>query len=109
MSEDDAEDVVQLLHESLLDAFTTDTGEVDFGRKGGMSLAKQVKECIMCVYYVGKVDGLFMNMLACMYEYVDSWTCMRFYVHVCYCMRLSFLSPSLPPPVTFVLHCIVSR
>lgn len=42
MSEDDAEDVVQLLHESLLDAFTTDTGEVDFGRKGGMSLAKQV-------------------------------------------------------------------
>ena len=44
MSEDDAEDVVQLLHESLLDAFTTDTGEVDFGRKGGMSLAKQVNE-----------------------------------------------------------------
>ena len=48
MSEDDAEDVVQLLHESLLDAFTTDTGEVDFGRKGGMSLAKQVTECGMC-------------------------------------------------------------
>lgn len=42
MSEEDAEDVVQLLHESLLDAFTTDTGEIDFGRKGGMSLAKQV-------------------------------------------------------------------
>jgi len=38
----DAEDVVQLLHESLLDAFTTDTGEVDYSRKGGMSLAKQV-------------------------------------------------------------------
>lgn len=56
MSEDDAEDVVQLLHESLLDAFTTDTGEVDFGRKGGMSLAKQVKECGMCgmcMDYVG--------------------------------------------------------
>ena len=47
MSEDDAEDVVQLLHESLLDAFTTDTGEVDFGRKGGMSLAKQVR--VTCV------------------------------------------------------------
>ena len=33
---------MQLLHESLLDAFTTDTGEVDYSRKGGMSLAKQV-------------------------------------------------------------------
>ena len=44
VSEEDAEDVVQLLHESLLDAFTTDTGEIDFGRKGGMSLAKQVEQ-----------------------------------------------------------------
>ena len=43
VTEEDAEDVVQLLHESLLDAFTTDTGEVDFGRKGGISLAKQVE------------------------------------------------------------------
>lgn len=108
MSEDDAEDVVQLLHESLLDAFTTDTGEVDFGRKGGMSLAKQVKECGMCAMimeYVGDVDCLFMNMLAYIFEYVDACTCMRFYVHLCYCMWLY----SLPPPVTFVLHCIVSR
>lgn len=52
MTEEDAEDVVQLLHESLLDAFTTDTGEVDFGRKGGMSLAKQVNytgQCAKCL------------------------------------------------------------
>ena len=69
VSEDDAEDVVQLLHESLLDAFTTDTGEVDFGRKGGMSLAKQVNEYYyICVDYlidtvsilsVGMFDYLF--------------------------------------------------
>jgi hypothetical protein len=105
VSEDDAEDVVQLLHESLLDAFTTDTGEVDFGRKGGMSLAKQVKECGMCAMsmdYVGDVDCLFMNMSVCMGEYVNSCTWKRFYVHVCYYMWLY----SLPPPVTFVLHYI---
>lgn len=46
VTEEDAEDVVQLLHESLLDAFTTDTGEVDFGRKGGMSLSKQMKSLV---------------------------------------------------------------
>jgi hypothetical protein len=34
---------VDLLHESLLDTVTLDTGQVDFGRKGGMSMAKQVK------------------------------------------------------------------
>lgn len=56
MSEEDAEDVVQLLHESLLDAFTTDTGEIDFGRKGGMSLAKQVhykQKQISIQFYLG--------------------------------------------------------
>ena len=45
---------MQLLHESLLDAFTTDTGEVDFGRKGGMSLAKQVNIIIIRVKQVVK-------------------------------------------------------
>lgn len=53
MSEEDAEDVVQLLHESLLDAFTTDTGEIDFGRKGGMSLAKQVHYKQKQIFYLG--------------------------------------------------------
>jgi hypothetical protein len=38
--------VVDLLHESLLDTVTLDTGQVDFGRKGGMSMAKQVKALI---------------------------------------------------------------
>ena len=42
VTESDANDVVQLLHESLLDAFTTETGAIDLGRKGGISLAKQV-------------------------------------------------------------------
>ncbi len=39
---DDAQDVVQLLQESLLDVFTTETGAIDTSRKGGISLAKQV-------------------------------------------------------------------
>ena len=42
VSESDAIDVVSLLHESLLDTITLDTGQVDFNRKGGMSMAKQV-------------------------------------------------------------------
>jgi hypothetical protein len=42
VSEADATDVVDMLHESLLDAITLDTGKIDFGRKGGMSMAKQV-------------------------------------------------------------------
>lgn len=40
---EDAQDVVQLLQESLLDVFTTECGAIDSGRKGGISLAKQVK------------------------------------------------------------------
>ena len=38
----DARDVVDLLTECLLDAVTLDSGEIDFGRRGGMSMAKQV-------------------------------------------------------------------
>lgn len=34
--------MVKLLQESLLDVFTDDTGVVELGRKGGLSLAKQV-------------------------------------------------------------------
>ena len=48
VSEADAVDVVDILHESLLDAVTLDTGQIDFGRKGGMSMAKQVP--VMCPY-----------------------------------------------------------
>ena len=45
-TEDDALDVVELMQESLLDAYTTETGEVDFQHhhSGSMSLAKQVSE-----------------------------------------------------------------
>mmetsp|Transcript_16885 Transcript_16885/g.25436 ORF Transcript_16885/g.25436 Transcript_16885/m.25436 type:complete len:417 (-) Transcript_16885:132-1382(-) len=46
VSEGDAIDVVDMLHESLLDAVTLDTGQIDFGRKGGMSTAKQVKALV---------------------------------------------------------------
>lgn len=42
MTEDDASDVVSLLQESILDTLTSELGVVDIGRKGGMSLAKQV-------------------------------------------------------------------
>ena len=42
--QDDALDVIEMMQESLLDAFTTETGEVDFTHhSGSMSLAKQVK------------------------------------------------------------------
>ena len=52
VTEKDAKDVVELLQESLLDAFTNDTGEIDFGRKGGMSLTKQVWCQFICVLFV---------------------------------------------------------
>ncbi len=47
MTEDDANDVVQLLQESLLEVFTSESGEVMNGGKGGkggsLSLSKQVR------------------------------------------------------------------
>lgn len=46
VTEADARDVVDLLHESLLDAYTSGTGRLDFGGKRGsngpMSRPKQV-------------------------------------------------------------------
>ncbi|CAM9991380.1 unnamed protein product, partial [Discosporangium mesarthrocarpum] len=39
----DAKDVVDMMQESLLEAYMTDTGAIDFGRSGATSLAKQVK------------------------------------------------------------------
>lgn len=36
-------DVVEIMHECLLDTYTTADGSLDFGRSGGMSLAKKVK------------------------------------------------------------------
>lgn len=43
---EDANDVVDLLHEALLDAATNEVGEVELGRKGGMGLAKQIKAIV---------------------------------------------------------------
>ena len=75
MSEDDAEDVVQLLHESLLDAFTTDTGEVDFGRKGGMSLAKQVNGMAVSRFMYVKMTVYYIDCgsLTIVFEYVGRY------------------------------------
>ena len=42
VTEEDANDVVNLLQESILDSLTTESGVIEIGRKGGMSLAKQV-------------------------------------------------------------------
>ena len=51
VSEEDANDVVQLLQESLLEVFTSETGEIDAGRRkdGTLSLAKQVRGCVFVV------------------------------------------------------------
>ncbi|GLE01147.1 hypothetical protein PINS_up009977 [Pythium insidiosum] len=38
-----AQDVVDIMQECLLDTYITDDGNLDFGRSGGMSLAKKVK------------------------------------------------------------------
>ncbi len=43
---DDAQDVIDLLHESLLDAFTNESGQVELGRKGGGAVTKQVKALV---------------------------------------------------------------
>ena len=57
VTEDDAKDVVQLLQESLLDAFTTETGEIDLKRKGGMSIAKQVKALVQTMNKEASLKG----------------------------------------------------
>ena len=46
VTEQDANEVVQLLQESMLDVYTDETGILDFSRKGGMSLAKQMKAMV---------------------------------------------------------------
>jgi len=42
-----ARDVVEIMQECLLDTYTTEDGDLDFGRSGGMSLAKKVKAYIL--------------------------------------------------------------
>lgn len=43
VTEQHAVDVVEIMQECLLDTYTTEDGNLDFGRSGGMSLAKKVK------------------------------------------------------------------
>jgi DNA helicase MCM8 len=46
VTEQDARDVVELLQESLLQAFTDETGAVDLGRSSGGPLVKQIKKLV---------------------------------------------------------------
>ena len=46
VTKQDALDVIEILKESMLDTLTTESGELDFGRSGGISLAKKVKAFI---------------------------------------------------------------
>ncbi|OQR83613.1 DNA replication licensing factor MCM8 [Achlya hypogyna] len=43
VSVEHAHDVVEIMQECLLDTYTTEDGDLDFGRSGGLSLAKKVK------------------------------------------------------------------
>lgn len=43
VTEQHALDVVEIMQECLLDTYATEDGNLDFGRSGGMSLAKKVK------------------------------------------------------------------
>ena len=72
-NQDDALDVVEMLQESLLDAFTTEAGEVDFAHhSGSMSLAKQVSGCRhLCVCVCVCVCVL------CVYVCVSMFMCVR--------------------------------
>lgn len=49
VSEEDAQDVVQLLQESMLDVLTNELGEIDVTRRGGMSLSKQMKALVQAM------------------------------------------------------------
>lgn len=57
VTESDANDVVQLLQESLLDAFTNETGQVDFSRKGGISTTKLVKLLVRSLSREAEIKG----------------------------------------------------
>lgn len=57
VTEDDALDVVEMMQESLLDAYTNETGEVDFAHhSGSMSLAKQVTTPLLSLLTNYSVD-----------------------------------------------------
>jgi DNA helicase MCM8 len=59
VTESDARDVIDLMHEAMLDGFTAESGEVDvnFGRSGGMSLSKKVKRQLSCAVVRCRVRG----------------------------------------------------
>jgi DNA helicase MCM8 len=48
---------VQLLQESLLDVYTSENGIIDAGRKGGISLAKQVKALVSAMNRESNLRG----------------------------------------------------
>ncbi len=52
--------MLQLLQESLLDSHTTDAGLIDTSRKGGLSIAKQVRivEYTTRIIFIATVVGV---------------------------------------------------
>lgn len=57
VTESDARDVADLLQEALLDANTNETGVLDTGRRGGMSMAKQVKALVQALNREADMKG----------------------------------------------------
>lgn len=98
MTESDALEVVQLLQESLLDAYTDELGRIDTGRKGGISLAKQVHlsfksfsyypflKIIMTVYYVRVEVRVYSH---CLLVWTACIVHLYYYYPSIYCIYLS--------------------
>lgn len=57
VTENDATDVVALLQECLLDGITDELGRIDSSRRGGLSLAKQMKALVAVLQKEAKQRG----------------------------------------------------
>jgi DNA helicase MCM8 len=57
VTEADANDIIQLMQESLLDIYTTETGEIDVTRRGGTSLVKQMKALVKIMNRESSLKG----------------------------------------------------
>lgn len=78
--EADALDVVELLQESLLDAFTSTTGELEFkDKRGGMSTSKMVRTLLLTCDACG-------------------WSCATLHTRVCCCI---YVIPSISLRVVY--------
>lgn len=57
VTKSDAEDVVAIMKEALMEAYTDEFGVVDFTRAGGMSMAKQVKTFVATLNRIADKRG----------------------------------------------------